>query len=107
MSANVNGSRLWRGGSLLIVGIVIAAIGFAAGTVTVGGFRLALLGYVAILGGIGYIGAAFIPILVTFFGGEEATWEDLSFFHQSIILFIIAIGIVILLLLFVTVLSPL
>lgn len=85
-------TRLRRGIYLFVLGIGVTSTGLMAGTEFATGVRLMLLGPLLALGGIGFIGAAAVPVFVTYVGGEDATWDDLSLLWQLIISFVIALG---------------
>jgi hypothetical protein len=100
MIDDFDATRLRRGMYLLVVGASITTTGLAIGWDFATGARFTLLGPVLFLAGIGYIGAAAVPLFVTRIGGEKATWEDLSFLWQMLISAIIAIGLFVVYLIF-------
>lgn len=107
MANRYHAGRLRRGSYLLVLGVVVAAVGLSVGPEFVAGIRLAFFGYLLILGGIGYVGAAFVPTLVASIGDDGDSWEDLTFSRQLVVLFVIAILVVVIVLGFVSLAAPL
>lgn len=89
--AGFDTGRLRRGAYLAVLGIGVTSSGFVIGWDFATGVRFTILGPLLLLAGVGYVGAAAVPVFVTRIAGADATWDDLSFFWQMGISALIAI----------------
>ncbi len=96
MLGQLNLTRLRRGVYLIAIGTIVTLAGLSIGPEFFQGVRLTLYGPLIGLAGVGYVGAAAVPVFVTAIGGQEATWDDLSLLWQMAISFVVAIGLFVL-----------
>jgi hypothetical protein len=92
MTGGFDTARLRRGAYLLAVGAGITVLGIAIGWEFSTGARLSLAGPLLLVAGVGYVGAAAVPLFVQRIGGPDAEWEDLSLVWQLLVSAAVAIG---------------